>query len=313
MKKTLLLLFLVPALAACGGGDTRTLAPGETMIVMASTPHLASLAMAIAGDAAKVEMLAPEGANPHDYEPTVTDRRRLESAHLLLVNGLQLEVFDARKISGAANVTLVDCSAGIPEDWLLEAAEEEAGHAGSSGHDHGHEHSHGDYNPHVWLSVEGAVYQAQAILDAMVAMDSANADGYRKRFDALKQNLEALSEEYRPRISALARTKFVSNHDAFPYFAREFGLQQVAVIQRTPGHNPSMEERRALEKKIREGGAHAIFMEPGYDDAASHVIAESTGLPLATLDPFGIGKPGVDAYQRVMRANLETVLKTLGE
>lgn len=313
MKRTILMLLIVPALVACGGGGPKKLGEGETLTVMASTPHLASLAMAIAGEDAHVEMLAPEGANPHDYEPTVADRRRLESAHMLLVNGLALEVFDAGKIAEGAKVTLVDCSAGIPEDWLISGEEEEEDAAEHDDHDHDHGHDHGEHNPHVWLSVEGAIYQAQAITDAMASMDSAHADGYRKRLDELKKRLEALRDEFKPKIAKLTKTKFVSNHDAFPYFAREFGLQQVGVIQRTPGHNPSMEERRELEKQIKDGGAHAIFMEPGFDDAASHVIAESTGLPLATLDPFGVGKPGVEAYEKVMRANLETVLKTLGE
>ena len=306
MKNSMMLPVFVTLLCACGGDGAKTLQEGETLTVMATTPHLASLAMAIAGGDADVQMLAPEGTNPHDYEPTVADRRRLESAHLLLVNGLELEVFDTAKIAEAADVTLVDCSAGISGDWLI-GAEEEA-----EDHDHDHEH-HGEHNPHVWLSIEGAILQAQAIADAMAGTDTANADGYGQRFGDLRKRLERLRDEFKSKVAALTKTKFVSNHDAFPYFAREFGLQQVGVIQRTPGHNPSMDERREIEKNIKNDGAHAIFMEPGFDDAASHVIAESTGLPLATLDPFGVGKPGAGAYEKVMRKNLETVLQTLGE
>ena len=306
MKRLSLLLLAVTLLSACGGGGAKTLQEGETLTVMATTPHLASLAMAIAGEEADVQMLAPEGSNPHDYEPTVADRRRLESAHLLIVNGLALEVFDTAKIAKAANVTLVDCSAGVPNGWLIDAEEE------AEEHDHGHDH-HGEHNPHVWLSVEGAILQAQAIADAMAGLDTANEESYRRRFDDLKKRLETLRDEFKPKLAALTKTKFVSNHDAFPYFAREFGLKQVGVIQRTPGHNPSMDERREIEKNIRNDGAHAIFMEPGFDDAASHVIAESTGLPLATLDPFGVGKPGAGAYEKVMRKNLETVLQILGK
>lgn len=305
MKKTILLMLVFPLLSACGGGEVKTLKEGETLKVMATTPHLASLAMAIAGDDATIEMLAPEGANPHDYEPTVADRRRLESAHLLLANGLKIEAFDTGNIAEGAKVTLVDCSSRIPEEWLL-TAEEEAEHDD-------HHHDHGEHNPHVWLSVEGAIYQAQAITDAMADFDPANADGYRKRMDGLKTKLDALRDEYKPKVDKLKKKRFVSNHDAFPYFAREFGLDQIGVIQRTPGHNPSLEERRKIEADIKAGGAHAIFLEPGFDDAASHVIAQSTGLPLGTLDPFGVGKPGADAYEKIMRRNLETVLKTLGD
>ncbi|MBZ0137038.1 MAG: metal ABC transporter substrate-binding protein [Planctomycetes bacterium] len=311
MKKTILLL-VVSLLCACGGNGAKSLKEGETLTVIATTPHLASLAMAIAGDDATVEMLAPEGANPHDYEPTVADRRRLQSAHLLLVNGLKLEAFDTGKIAEGAKVTLVDCSANIPQDWLI--APEESEDEEHEEHDHDdHDHDHGAHNPHVWLSIEGAIHQARAIADAMASFDASHAEGYRSRFDVLTAKLEKLRDEFKPRLAKLKKTKFVSNHDAFPYFAREFGLQQVGVIQRTPGHNPSMDERREIEASVTKGGANAIFMEPGFDDAASHVIAESTGLPLATLDPFGVGKPGADAYERVMRKNLETVLKTLGD
>lgn len=298
------LLFLPFLLVACGGG-VKPLAEGETLRVMAASPALACMALAIAGDDANVEMLAPEDAGAHDYEPSVADRRRLEASHILLINGLGLESFNARSVARAARATLVDCSAQIPKAWLLQADEEED-------HDHGHSNSHGNFNPHVWLSTEGAIYQAQAIADAFAGIDAANAQGYRSRFEALKTRLEALSAEYKPKVAALEKRRFVSNHDAFPYFAREFGLTQAGVIQRTPGHNPTVEQRRALERQIAEGGAHAIFMEPGYDDAASQAIAANSGLPLAVLDPFDTGKPGPDALENKLRENLETVLKTLG-
>ena len=308
MRRTL--IFLTVLLAACGGGD-KTLKEGEKPVVMATTVHLASLAMAIAGDDANVEMLAPEGSSMHDYEPSVADRRRLEAAHLLLVNGLQFEPFDAAKLAETAKAKLVDCSAGMPEAFLIEGEEEEEGH-GHHEHEHEH-HDHGAHNPHVWLSTEGAITQAKAIADALADFDAAHAEGYRKRFDELKKRLEALRDEYKPKLAKLKKTAFVSNHDAFPYFAREFGLKQVGVIQRTPGQDPTVAERREIELLLARGDAHAIFMEPGYDDAASRAIAANAKLPLATLNPFDVGKPAPDALERALRQNLETVLKTLGD
>jgi zinc transport system substrate-binding protein len=296
-------------LAACGGGD-KTLKPGEKPKVMATTAHLASLAMAIAADDASVEMLAPEGTSMHSYEPSVADRKRIQEAHLLLINGLEFESFDAAKVAGDASAKLVDCSAGIPESFFIEGEEEEEEH----GHGHEHEHhDHGAHNPHVWLSTEGAFHQAKAIADALAEFDVTHADGYRKRFDDLKKRLEGLRDEYKPKVAALRKKNFVSNHDAFPYFAREFGLKQVGVIQRSPGRDPTVEERRAIELLLAKGDAHAIFMEPGFDDAASRAIASSAKLPLATLDPFDLGKPAPDSLEKVLRQNLETVLKTLGQ
>jgi ABC-type Zn uptake system ZnuABC Zn-binding protein ZnuA len=243
----------------------------------------------------------------------VADRRRLEEAHLLLVNGLGLEGFDAGKIAASAKVTLVDCAGAIPENWLIGEEDGAEKDVNDHGHDHSHHHDHGEHNPHVWTCTEGLIYQATAIADAFVAFDKAHADGYRARFEKLKTRLEALRAEFKPKVEALKKKSFVSNHDAFPYFAREFGLKQVGVIQRTPGHNPTVEERRAIEKRLKSGEAHAIFMEPGYDDAASQAIAENSNLPLAVLDPYESGKVGADEPEKVLRRNLETVLKTLGD
>lgn len=299
--------------AACGGGGPKTLEAGQKLKVMAASPHLASLAIAIAGDAADVEMLPPADKPTHDYSPTIDDRRRLDAAHLFLVNGLHMEAYDAANIAKAAKLTLVDCSAGLSEAFLLKSeAEEEAVHKDEHGHDH-EGHAHGQHNPHVWLSTEGAIAQARAIEAAFSAIDATNAAGYRTRLAELETRLLALRDKYKPQLEKLKRREFVSNHDAFPYFAREFGLKQVGVIQRTPGTNPTLAERRALEDKLRKGGAAAIFLEPGYDDAASKAIAEASGLKLAVLDPFDSGKPGPRALEEILERNLKTVLATLGE
>lgn len=308
----LCLVVPVAMLAGCGGGAAKTLEPGQKLKVMAASPHLASLAMAIAGNLADVEMLPPADKPTHDYSPTVDDRRRLDAAHLLLVNGLHLETYDAAALAKSARLTLVDCSKGLSEAFLLKSDHAEpAGKADD--HGHGHEHAHGEYNPHVWLCVEGAIAQARAIEAALSAIDKPNAAGYRTALAELETRLLALRDRYKPEFERLKRREFVSNHDAFPYLAREYGLKQVGVIQRTPGTNPTLAERRKLEEQLRKGGAAAIFLEPGYDDAASKAIAEASGLKLATLDPFDSGKPGPRALEDVLERNLKTVLATLGE
>ncbi|MCA8910143.1 MAG: zinc ABC transporter substrate-binding protein, partial [Planctomycetes bacterium] len=255
-------IFMLAMLAGCGSSGPKPLKEGEKLRVMASTPHLASLAMAIAGEDAQVDLLPADGGNPHEYEPTIADRRRLQDSHLLLVNGLGLEPFDAKKLAEAASVKLVNCSSEIPESWLLGDEDE-----------HDEDHDHGAHNPHVWLSIEGAMHQAATIAKALSEIDQAHAPGYALRLAKLEADFNALREEFQPKVKALKRRKFVSNHDAFPYFAREFGLEQVGVIQRTPGSNPTVEERREIESMLKEGGADAIFMEPGFDDAASRAIA----------------------------------------
>ncbi len=298
---------LILLIGACSAGGPKSLQGGEKLVVMASTLHLAALAMAVCGDDASVELLPAEGADPHSFEATAADRARLEKAHVLLINGLALETFDAPKLSASARVTLVDCSNGVEEKFLLEGEEGEE----HEGHDHGHDHGHEAHDPHVWLSTEGAAMQAKAIAEACAKLDSAHAEGYRKRADELAARFKKLREEYAGKIDALANKSFVTDHDAFGYFAREFKLKNVGHIRKLPGKDPTVEERSALEKLIKETGAKAIFVEPGHDKAAAEAVAKSVGVKLAMLDPMEVGKPTRTSYEETMRKNLDAVLEAL--
>ena len=299
----LALLFLI---CACTTGGPKPLAAGEKLSVVASTFHLAALASAVCGDDADVQLLPAEGADPHSFEATAADRARLEKAHLLLVNGLNLETFEAGKLAASARVTLVDCSEGIEKKFLIEAEEEE-----HDGHDHDHGHDHGASDPHVWLSTEGAAMQAKAIAEACAKLDGAHAEGYRKRADELGARLKKLREEYASKLEALPNKSFVTDHDAFGYFAREFKLKEAGHIRKLPGKEPTVEERAALEKLIKETGARAIFIEPGHDQAAAESVAKSVGVKLAMLDPMEIGKPTRTSYEATMRKNLDAILEAL--
>jgi ABC-type Zn uptake system ZnuABC Zn-binding protein ZnuA len=300
------LLCLTATLVACGKAtpESRKLAPGEKLVVIASSFHLASLTASIAGDDARVEMLPAENAGPHGFEPTMADRRRIEASHLFVINGLGLEGFDAAKLARASGVTLVVASRTVPESFLISAEE---GHEEHEGHDHGH----GPSDPHVWLSLEGAAHQADAIAQSMADADPARAEGYKSRLAKLKGGLMALRDEYREKFTKLASRGFATDHDAFAYFAREFGLNQVAFLRKLPGQDVSLAERRALEERVRAAGARAMFLEPGHDMRAAKAFAEATGMKTATLDPLEIGRPAPGAYEKAMRANLEAAFAAL--
>jgi len=300
MRTAMFLLFSL-LLTSCSGGGTRTVRPGEKLVVMASTTHLAALAMAVAGESATVQLLPREGTDPHSFEATAEDRRRLEGAHLLLINGLKLETFDAAKLAAAAGITLVDCSAQIPKSFLIAP--------GGDLHDHGHDH--GEQDPHVWLSCEGAAFQAQAMARAMASLDSSNSEGYLKRASEFQARVLKLRDDSKARLATLPDRSFVTDHDAFAYFAREFELKNLGFLRKLPGKEPTLEERRSLEAAIRKSGAKAIFTEPGHDPAASETLARSLGVKLAQLDPFEIGKPSATAYEETMRKNLQAVLEAL--
>ncbi|HTS53097.1 MAG TPA: metal ABC transporter substrate-binding protein, partial [Burkholderiales bacterium] len=105
-----------------------------------------------------------------------------------------------------------------------------------------------------------------------------------------------------------SQRKFIAFHAAWAYFARDYGLQQAAVIERTPGREPSPAEIADIIRTARAIGTRAIFAEPQFPANAARAIAEESGASVLLLDP--LGKPPA-TYLDLMRSNLAQISKAL--
>ena len=113
-------------------------------------------------------------------------------------------------------------------------------------------------------------------------------------------------------LEPLQGAAFVPFHDAWPYFARRFGLNLVVEIEPAPGREPSPAYIADALSLIKGSGAKAIFSEARVTQAApAEVVAESAGLPLYILDPLGGGEE-TQSYADLMRYNARTLVTALG-
>ena len=84
-------------LAACGqvsspeSGVAAGTTPGEKLRVIATTNIVADVVRQVGGDMIELTALLPPGSDPHSYQATPDDLRRLNNAQLIFVNGLHLE------------------------------------------------------------------------------------------------------------------------------------------------------------------------------------------------------------------------------
>ena len=117
----------------------------------------------------------------------------------------------------------------------------------------------------------------------------------------------AAGKEFRSR-------KIVTEHAVFDYLARDAGLEIVAVVEESPGQEPSAAEMLELVKLVKSSGAGAVFTEPQYPAKVGQTIAKEAGVPVAVLDPVATGpdNPPLDYYQKIMATNLDTLRRTLG-
>lgn len=224
----------------------------------------------------------------HDYQLTAGDVRRLADADLLLVNGAGMEPFLGKVAQQSPGVRVVGVSDGIA---LL------------------------DDNPHVWVSLEGARRQTDNIAAALAEADPDRADAFRANAAAYNAALTALEERMRTALAPYAGTPIVTFHEAFPYFARDFGLDLAGVIEREPGAEPSARELADTVKLVRQRKVKALFAEPQFPDKSAQVVARETGVRVYSLDPVvtGPSDPGEarGAYLQAMEKNLEVLQEAL--
>jgi zinc transport system substrate-binding protein len=149
------------------------------------------------------------------------------------------------------------------------------------------------------------------IAAGLAAADPAHAAEYRTNADAYIARLEALRRKMHAELDGLPNRRVVTMHEAFPYFAREFNLDIIGVIQREPGSDPSAGELAESVDAIRRSGVRAIFAEPQYPAKAADTIARETGATVYSLDPAVTGSADPDAYLKAMERNLDTLRRAL--
>jgi zinc transport system substrate-binding protein len=283
----LVALALVLALPLRAGTAAETRLP-----VAASILPLADFTREVGGRHVEVETLVPPGASPHTFEPTPAQLRLLSRARVLVLNGLGLEFWADKVIAAAANprLVVVRTAAGLP---VLAGDPDEPGG-----------------NPHVWLSPRDAIHQVEAIRDALIRADPADAPAYRANAERYVGELRALDREIRAAVATFRTRKFIAFHPAWAYFARDYGLEEAAVIERSPGREPSPAEVAAIIRTARSIGARAIFAEPEFSPKAAQVIAAESGIRVLMLDP--LGRPPGYRYLDTMRYDLAQMRKAMG-
>mgnify|MGYP000563171254 CR=1 FL=1 len=259
-------------------------------------------------------MAPPETGCLHHYQLRPEDLKTLASAQILVANGAGMESFLAKAIKQAPHLKVIEACRGID---LIREGDGEHGDYEDHGSHPGHDHHgrQGQPNPHVWVSVTGAIAQVNSIAGQLGKADPARAAAYRKNAGVYVAKLEALRARMHEGLRDAKGVPIITFHEAFPYFAREFGLKIAGVVEQQPGTEPSAGELAALVRTVRRMKVKALFAEPQYPVQAAETIARETGIKVYMLDPAVAGPmdpPEVyDAYIRTMENNLLVLEKAL--
>jgi ABC-type Zn uptake system ZnuABC Zn-binding protein ZnuA len=276
--------------------------------IVATTADLGSLAAAVAGPFADVEVIIPPGLDAEAFEPKPTDIAKLRDAALIVRVGLGYDpwldkllrqIGDPRFARGGP--ARVDASTGVP---LLEVK------GRSPTPDDGH--AHGLANPHYWLDPANAETITGAIVEGIARVAPEHAGAAAANRDRFLAELRGKIEGWRARLAAYDGVAVVAYHNSWPYFARRFRINIVAVIEEKEGVAPSPARLARLVAQAKAAKVRVVIRETYEPEDAPRLVASRTGSAVIAL-AAGVGAvPEAKDYMSLFDYNIAMLLRALG-
>ena len=307
-----LVVAAVVALAAIPAARAQAAGSSDKLRVAASFSILRDFVAHVGGDRVDASALVGPGADAHVYTPTPRDARIVGSARLIVVNGLGFEGWMDRLLHASATQALVIvASAGVvtlPPPYPAPLAGE--GRVGGFGN------TTGAIDPHAWQSVHNAEIYLSNIRDGLIRADPDGRATYEANAAAYIEELARLDADIRRAVATIppARRKVITTHEAFGYFAADYGIAFIATQGLSTETEASARDIARIIRAIREEDIPALFFENAVDPRLVKRIAAETGARIGgTLFADTLTGPAGPAatYVDMMHHNIREIVEAL--
>lgn len=253
----LALLLVASFLTAC---TAQPEAEQSRLRVAVTIPPLADFVEQVGGGLVQVTVMVPAGASPHTHEPTPGQMSDIAhaDAYFKVGSGVEFElVWLDNLVAQNPEMTVVDCSEGIE---LI------------------------DNDPHIWNSPVNAATMTRNIVQGLATVAPEHADAFESNGTAYVDELMTLHAEIEDVFAGAQTRYFLVYHSSFAYFAREYGLVQLAIEEE--GKDTTPQTLRRTIDLAQEHRLHYVFVEPQFATAEAESIADTLGAEVATIDPL---------------------------
>ena len=284
------------ALAALGWAGVVSAAP---LKVASFSTVLSDVARNVGGDKVQVEELVKGGVDPHEFQPSPGDVEQVAGADVVLLSGKGMEGYLSKlEESGGDKKKFVNVGDGIGTSLKLKDE-------GKTIED-----------PHWWHSVANVKKAVTVVRDTLAAADSADQAAFTANAAAYEAKLDDLDRAIKLKVAELARDKrkLVTSHDAFQYFARDYGFKIYPIEGVSTAEEPSTRKVAELLGTIKAEKVKAVFFENTQNPKVIAQITKETGAIVGgELYADGLGAPDSDAatYEAMMHHNVDTIVNAL--
>ena len=275
--------------------------------MVATTTIVADLVRRIGEpDVAVVSLMGP-GVDPHLFEASAGDVRRMAGAAAIFYNGHHLEgkmteLFASMRGRGMKTLAVAEC---LPAERLIAVPDNPA-----------------LKDPHVWFEVRLWAATVPCVAAALTEIVPQRAATFQQRAEAYVAELTALDAEVRERVAVIPaeRRVLVTAHDAFAYFGRAYGFEVRGLLGISTVAEAGADAVQQLASFITARRLPGVFVESSVPTRALQALTEAVAARGHRVSIGGslfsdaLGSPGTSAetYIGTVRANVATIVAALG-
>lgn len=243
-------------------------ATAEKIAVAVSLPPQAWLVDRISQGRASVAVALPQGGDPHTFEPSPIQIKRLSQAAVYVTVGMEFEK------------NLVNAIRRLAPGMRICAAD--AGIAKSQGHCSEHHCSSCGGDPHIWMSPPLFAAMATNTAGALRGLlpDAEIEAGLIKTVE----EIAAAELEVRRRLTKNNVRTLLSYHSSYSYFAGHYGLRAMEIEHE--GKAPSARRLAQVTREARACGVKRVLADVSSPRRAAETVARELDGTAVVVDPL---------------------------
>lgn len=307
MKNRNILWFMIGlfvlVLGACGQKTSQDSKEAKGMKIVTSFYPIYAMVKEISGDLNDVRMIQ-SSSGIHSFEPSANDIAAIYDADVFVYHSHTLESWAGSLDLSLQNskVKVIEASEGMTLERVSGLEDMQAG----DGID-----EKTLYDPHTWLDPEKVAEETQIISDKLSELDNANKDTYQKNAQSYSNKAHDLTNKYKPIFEKASQKTFVTQHTAFSYLAKRFGLNQLGIAGISPDQEPSPRQLTEIQEFVKTYKVKTIFTESNASSKVADTLVKSTSVSLKTLNPLEADPQNDKSYLENLEENLAVLAQEL--
>ena len=295
-------------LAACSPSKSNENTDGKIQAIATFYP-MYEFAKAVIGEEGEVELLIPAGTEAHDYEPSAKSVAQMSDADAIIYNSHAFETWMENILLNldSDKTVMIEASRNIP---LLSFESEHEEEHEADHEEAGHSHSH-DEDPHVWLDPVLAMEQVAQIRDDLSQKYPEKQEIFTENAANYLTELSRLDQEYQKAFKDATQRTFVTQHLAFSYLAKQYGLTQESMAGLSSEEEPTPKRLAELKNFIIDHEIEYLYFEDNTAGKMAMTLAEETGVELAVLSTIESVSNDQQAAGKTYLSLMEDNLKAL--